>query len=54
MNAPGTFENLDGTRDRPALARWLSADAPLLESSLKEVNNHLEELRRLGLLVDNM
>jgi hypothetical protein len=53
-NARQFLKLLDGSRDRQTLARWLSAGTSSLDSSLKQVNDHLEQLRRLGLLIDNV
>jgi methyltransferase-like protein/2-polyprenyl-3-methyl-5-hydroxy-6-metoxy-1,4-benzoquinol methylase len=47
---------LDGSHDRRALAAWLRTGSPgiSVDDMLKQVNNHLEEFRRLGLLVSDV
>jgi methyltransferase-like protein/2-polyprenyl-3-methyl-5-hydroxy-6-metoxy-1,4-benzoquinol methylase len=47
---------LDGNHDRRALAAWLRTEAPgtSVDNMLKQVNNYLQEFRRLGLLVSDL
>jgi hypothetical protein len=47
---------LDGSHDRRALAAWLRTGMPgvSIDNMLKQVNNHLLEFRRLGLLVNEL
>jgi methyltransferase-like protein/2-polyprenyl-3-methyl-5-hydroxy-6-metoxy-1,4-benzoquinol methylase len=47
---------LDGSHDRRALAGWLRKGAPgiSVDAMLKEVNKHLQEFCRLGLLVSEV
>ena len=47
---------LDGSHDRRALAAWLRTETPgvSIDNMLKQLNNHLLEFRRLGLLVNEV